>query len=96
MRSIRWKLAGALLLIVVVSVGLMAFMANLSTTREFRQYLSHSSTMYNESVGESLSQFYQREGGWTGVNDTLTSLLRSTFHRLVLVDSSGVVVGDTE
>lgn len=38
--SISWKLWCALLLVVVLSVGLMAYLANLTTGREFSQYLS--------------------------------------------------------
>lgn len=38
--SISWKLWGALLLVVLLSVGLMAYLANLTTGRVFSQYLS--------------------------------------------------------
>jgi signal transduction histidine kinase len=41
MISLRWKLAVALLLVVAVSVGVTAYLANLSTTQEFSQYFQH-------------------------------------------------------
>ncbi|MFH1169241.1 MAG: HAMP domain-containing protein, partial [Chloroflexota bacterium] len=41
MRSLSWKLGGALLLMVAVSVGLTAYMANRSTVSQFSQYISH-------------------------------------------------------
>ncbi|MBI4295526.1 MAG: HAMP domain-containing protein [Chloroflexi bacterium] len=36
--SLSWKLSGALLLVVVVSLGLMVYLTNATTTREFNQY----------------------------------------------------------
>lgn len=62
MRSLRWQLGGALLLMVVVSVGLMAYLTNLSTTREFRQYLSHGDMMYAGAVADGLERFYAQRG----------------------------------
>jgi len=39
MLSLRWKLAIALLLVVAVSVGVTAYLANRGTTQEFSQYI---------------------------------------------------------
>ena len=52
MRSLNWKLAGALLLVVAVSVGLMAYLINVSTSSEFRQYASQR----NQSVRRGSSE----------------------------------------
>ncbi len=95
MRSLSWKLGGALLLIVVVSVGLMAYIVNLSTTREFRQYISHGNMMYIQSVENALSQFYSQGESWADLQETLGSMLRSRNDRLVVADSAGAIVGDT-
>ena len=95
MRSLSWKLGGALLLIVVVSVGLMAYLTNLSTTREFQEYVSQGNTMYAQRVEDTLSQFYAQEGSWTKIQDLLGNLLRSGNDRLIVADSSGIIVGDT-
>ncbi|MBI2829839.1 MAG: hypothetical protein HYX81_01625, partial [Chloroflexi bacterium] len=38
MRSLSWKLSGALLLVVLVSLGLMVYLTSASTIREFNQY----------------------------------------------------------
>ena len=64
MRSLTWKLGGALLLIVVVSVGLMAYLTNLSTTREFQQYISQGNMMYTRSLADSLGDLYTKEQSW--------------------------------
>ena len=95
MRSLSWKLGGALLLMVVVSVGLMAYITNLSTTREFRQYISHGNMMYTQSVEDTLSQFYAQGESWANIQGRLGNLLRSGNDRLIVANSSGIIVGDT-
>lgn len=95
MRSLSWKLAGALLLIVIVSVGSMVYLTNLSTTREFRDYIIQGNMMHDSGVGESLSGFYSRQGSWNGVQAVLPGLLRMNGDRLVVADISGIIIGDT-
>lgn len=95
MRSLSWKLAGALLLVVVVSVGLTAFLVSQSTISEFQQYLSQCDATYIKTVEDNLIQFYGYNRGWTEVQGTLISKIKSPNDRLVLADSSGVIVGDT-
>ncbi|MBM2825627.1 MAG: integral rane sensor signal transduction histidine kinase [Dehalococcoidales bacterium] len=96
MRSLSWKLGGALLLIVIVSVGLMAYLTNLSTAREFRNYVIQGNTMHASGVGDSLSGFYSRQGNWNGVQGVLPGLLRMNGDRLIVADISGIIVGDTD
>ncbi|MFC1872049.1 sensor histidine kinase [Chloroflexota bacterium] len=95
MRSLTWKLGGALLLIVVVSVGLMAFLTNLSTTREFQQYVSQGNMMYTQSLADNLGEFYADEQGWDNLQETLENLGISTSWRILVTDSTGTVIGDT-
>ncbi len=95
MRSLRWKLAGALLLVVVASVGLTAFLVSQSTTSEFRQYLSSCDATYIQMVEDNLTQFYTQGKGWTNVQEILNNQIKSQNDRLVLADSSGTIVGDT-
>ena len=95
MRSLTWKLGGALLLIVVVSVGLMAYLTNLSTTREFQQYVSRGNMMYTQSLADSLGDLYAEEQSWNNFQETLQSLPLSTSERILVTDSSGVIIADT-
>ncbi|MBA7679368.1 Signal transduction histidine-protein kinase BaeS [subsurface metagenome] len=95
MRSLTWKLGGALLLIVFVSVGLMAYLTNLSTTREFQQYVSRGNMMYTQSLANSLGDLYAEEQGWNNIQETLRSLPLSTSARILVTDSSGVIIADT-
>lgn len=95
MRSLTWKLGGALLLIVVVSVGLMAYLTNLSTTREFQQYVSRGNMMYAQSLAGSLGDLYAENQGWNNIQETLQSLPLSTSERILITDNLGIVIADT-
>ncbi len=95
MRSLSWKLAGALLLIVAIAVGLMAYLTNVNTTREFTQYVTQGNQKNIQSTSDALSQLYYQEGNWDGVQSLLPGFLRSPNDRLVVADASGIIVGDT-
>ena len=91
MRSLNWKLAGALLLVVMVTIGLMAYLMNVGTASEFREYASQSSQNYVQSVASVLGSFYERDQDWTELDEVLADLLRSSSDRLVVADSEGIV-----
>jgi len=95
-RSLSWKLAGALLLMVIVSVGLMAYITNRSTAREFQQYISHGSMMYTQDLAGTISQFYSETEGWADIQRQLDNLVIPRNSRLIVADISGVIIGDTD
>jgi signal transduction histidine kinase len=95
MRSLYWKLGAAMLFIVVVSVGLTAYLANLSTGREFETYMQQGTTMYTRNVSAGVSEYYAQSKDWSGVQDVLIGLLRYSGDRLLVANSAGVIVGDT-
>lgn len=95
MRRLSWKLWGSLILIVIVTVGLMAFLTGRSTAREFQQYVSHSNMMYTQVLAENIGKFYEQQGDWTGIQEMLESQLTSHNDRLVVTDTAGRIVGDT-
>ncbi len=96
MRRLSWKLWGALVLIVLITVGLMAFLTERSTTREFQQYIMRSNMMYTQTIAENIGRFYEQQGGdWTGIQDVLRDQLITENDRLIVTDSTGTIVGDT-
>jgi signal transduction histidine kinase len=96
MHSLRWKLGGALVLMVLLSVALVAGLTYVGMTREFRHYVSRGSSIYADRVESGLSRFYAREGSWDGVQRVMEMLTIAGGNvRLVLADGAGVVVGDT-
>ncbi len=84
MRSLYWKLGAALLLIVVVSVALTAYLGDLSTRREFQSYIQQGNTMYARNISANLSQYFTQNKSLNGVQNILGTLLRSSADRLVV------------
>jgi two-component system OmpR family sensor kinase len=95
MRSLRWKLALALLLVVIVSVGLTAFLTNRSTTSEFDYYIRQDRQYFVDTVGEKAFWFYEEQGSWTNVQRLFDGLATRSKDWLILADSTGVIVADT-
>jgi signal transduction histidine kinase len=93
--SLRWKLGGALLLVVLVSVGIMAYLTNQNTSAQFQQYIQGGNTAYTQRLVNNLEQYYIQQHGWNGIQEILNVSLRTSSDRLVLADNSGRIVGDT-
>ncbi len=96
MRSLSWKLAIALLLVVAVSVGVTAYLTHHRTTSEFGEFIAQSRASYLQRTEERLREFYTVNGGWSGVQDMLENSPVFLNDRLILADSSGTIVGDTD
>lgn len=95
MRSLSWKIALSLLVVVAVSVGLTAYLTHRGTTREFGTFISESRASYLERTEESLANFYSENGSWSGVQNMLESLPTFVNDRFILADNSGTIIGDT-
>ncbi len=96
MRSLSWKLAIALLLVVAVSVGLTAYLTHHRTTSEFGAFIAQSRTINLERAEQTLKDYYTENGNWSGVQSLLGSLPTFVNDRLILADSSGTIIGDTD
>ena len=96
MHSLRWKLGGALVLMVFLSVALVAGLTYMGMAREFRHYVSRGSSIYAARVENGLAEVYSREWSWDGVQQVMDMLMiPGDNSRLVLADGSGTIVGDT-
>jgi signal transduction histidine kinase len=95
MLSLRWKLGGALLLVALVSVGIMAYLIDQHTENQFQQYLIGGQSAYAQRVVDNLEQYYQQKNSWNGVQEILTASQRTSSDRLILADNSGKVIADT-
>ena len=95
MFSLRWKLGGALLLVVLVSVGIMAYLTNQNTTTQFQQYIQSGGMAYTQRLVINLGNYYAQYQSWTGVQEILIASLRTNSDRLVLADNNGKIISDT-
>lgn len=95
MRSLTWKLSGAFLLIVLIGVGLTAYLINLNTTNEFRQYVSAGNMMYTASLAENIEDFYIEDQSWDDLQDSIDSYLTYSSQRLIVTNDAGKIIADT-
>jgi signal transduction histidine kinase len=96
MRRLSWKLGGSLVLIVIIAVGLMAVLTNINTTREFNQYITQGNQKNTQTTSAALAQYFANQGDWNNVQSLLPDFLRSANDRLIVVNTSGIIVADTE
>jgi signal transduction histidine kinase len=95
LKSLALKLGGALVLVAVIAVAVMAVLTNAGTSREFRSYVD-TNPVFADAISQAMVVFYmQNQGSWTGVNDILPQLLAFENDRLVVADSENTIVGDT-
>jgi signal transduction histidine kinase len=94
-KSLAWKLGGALVLVVIISVAVMAILVNQATNREFKSYIE-TNPAFADTISRTLAVVYmQNHGTWTGLADVLPQFLVFEGDRLVVADISGTIIADT-
>ena len=93
MKSLAWKVGGALVLVALVAVAVMAILTHQNTNREFRTYVD-ANPAFADTVSRTLAVVYTR-GGWSDLTDVLPQLLAFQGDRLVVADAGGKVIGDS-
>ncbi|MFA7187250.1 MAG: HAMP domain-containing protein, partial [Dehalococcoides mccartyi] len=96
MSRLSYKIFGALLLTVLLSVGLTSFAANQLTASQFRQYIIRGNNEFITSVESTLGTYYAQYQSWNNVDNILVQLLGSNGGRLVLSNAGGLILADTE
>lgn len=78
-------LTAAFALVVLITVGAIAFLVIQTTNTEFRQYVTHSGMRASGTGIQKLVDYYQETGSWQGVDELLA--------QSVLVSGSPVMPG---
>jgi signal transduction histidine kinase len=71
------KLLGGFVLVAIMAVGMVAVLANRTTTHEFRLYISQGRQRRAEQLVSELAAYYARTGAWAGVGEWMTDLIQS-------------------
>ncbi|APV43904.1 two-component sensor histidine kinase [Dehalogenimonas formicexedens] len=93
MKSLVWKIGGALVLVALIAVSIMAYLTNENTHREFHTYIQ-ANPAFEDTVARILGLVYIR-GGWSGLADVLPQMLAFEGDRLIVADVNNVIVGDS-
>jgi len=94
--SLRLRVLGALILVVLVAVGIMALSASRATAGEFRRYMEHGGIIRHRRLQRLLTRYYGWEQSWSGVQPLVEHAGQIVGERIVLADETGHIVADSE
>ena len=94
-RSLRFRVLVALILVIVVAVGIVAFLASQATTGEFQRYVERGGTIRHQRFEVFLVGYYVQNRSWSGVQPWVEQIGQITGERTVLADGEGQVVADS-
>lgn len=96
MRSLQFRLLAAFGLVILVTIGAVFFLLNRATQNEIRQYEDRVVQARADRMQRDLSLYYISQGDWSGVQPVIQQWSAAYDQRIVLTDSTGVVVADSE
>ena len=71
------KLLGGFVLVAIMAVGIVAVLANRTTTHEFQLYVSQGKQRRAEQLVSEFAAYYVRTGAWVGVGEWMADLVQS-------------------
>ena len=96
LKSLRFKILAAMVIVIIAGVVITALNATRSTTGEFQRYLMHGQTMRQKRFVVSLTNFYASEQSWTNVQSLVDQISGMSGERILVADSRLIIVGDSE
>ena len=94
--SLRFRLLVAFTLVIVAAVGAVYFFVSQTTGGEIRRYGERSEEARFSRVGFELYRYYRAHRGWEGIQPYVEQWGSLYGQRIILTDSSGVVVADSQ
>ncbi|MFH1775510.1 MAG: ATP-binding protein [Chloroflexota bacterium] len=94
--SLRFRLLLAFTIVILIAVGAVYFFATQTTGGEIRRFGERSEQARFSRVGFELYRFYREQGDWEGIQPYVERWGSLYGHRIILVDSSGMVVADSQ
>lgn len=94
--SLRFRLLMAFTLVILVAVGAVYFFASQTTVGEIRRYGERIEQAHFSRVGFELHRYYREQGDWEGIQLYVEQWGSLYGQRIILTDSSGVVVADSQ
>jgi len=95
-RSLRVRLLLATILVVVIAIGVTAFVATRRTEGEFQRYVERRTPYDERRLGYMLARYYNENDTWDGVQPQVAQLAQIIGQRVVLSDGDGKIIADSE
>jgi signal transduction histidine kinase len=96
LRSLRVRLLIATIFVVLIAVGVTAFVATRRTEGEFQRYVERRGPVDDRRLGILLARYYDENRGWDGVQTEVGRLAQFAGQHLVLADASGRILADSD
>ncbi len=94
--SLRFRLLMAFTLVILVAVGAVYFFVSQTAGGETRRFLERSEQARFSRVVFELHRYYRQQGDWEGIQSYVEQWGSLYGHRIILTDTSGVVVADSQ
>lgn len=65
--SMRWRLLGAFILVILIALGTVWVVARYTTEQEVQTFLGHGGQIGLENLADNLESYYTENGSWEGV-----------------------------
>ena len=95
-RSLRFRLLAATILVVLIAVGVTAFVATRRTTGEFQRYVEQHSPLDERRLAFFLARTYDRTRSWDGMQPEVAQLAQMSGQRVVVADADRKIVADSD
>ena len=84
--SLRFRLLLATILVVLIAVGVTAFVATRRTTGEFQRYVERRSPLDDRRLAFFLARTYNQTRSWDGMHSEVAQLAQISGQRVVVAD----------
>jgi signal transduction histidine kinase len=95
-RSLRFRLLIATILVVIIAVGVTAFVASRRTTGEFQRYVQRRGPLDDRRLAFFLARTYDKTKSWDGIQSEIAQLAQMSGQRVVVADGDRKIVADSE
>lgn len=94
--SLRFRLLAAFTIVVIVAVGAAYFFASQTTGGEIRRFEESMERARFGRVVFELHRYYREQGSWEGIQDQVDQWGSLYGQRIILTDSRGDVIADSQ
>lgn len=95
-RSLLFRLMAAFLAVILVTTGSVFLFINRSTQNQIRQYELQTEQVLADRMQSQLSIYYFRQHNWNGIQPFIEQWGNLYEQRIVLTDTQGTVVADSQ
>jgi len=94
--SLRIKLLASFFLVIAIAVGTISYIASNTAINQFDRYVSRDQAERYQRLALTFSNYYRYNGSWDGVSSLTDNIAEVYSERILLTDSDGKVISDTE